>query len=300
MLLKNNLSIVIVSFASNDVIYDCIDSIDPEISIIIVENSNNKKLKDDLERKYKNIRCFLNNTNDGMGAGNNFGLSKIETEYALILNPDVVLENSTIEELINASKEIDQFSIISPIHSNIDYPNYKINKFKNLDKNSNLINVLSVDGYAMLMNIKRIKKILNLENTNFFDENFFMYLENDDLCKRLFKFEESIYVVRSSKIKHLGASGVSKIFKDQIELSRNWHWSWSKFYFKKKHFGFLNAFLEEFPRAVNSIIKIFIYFVAKNNQKKKIYSNRLKGFLNAFLGRPSSYRPIVDIKKLDN
>ena len=121
MISKKNLSIIIVSFASDDVIFDCIETIDKEIDVIVIENSNNIKLKKKLENKFKNVTCFLNNLNSGMGAGNNYGLSKINTEFALILNPDVLLERSTLSEIYSVSKEIDKFSIIAPIHSNKDY-----------------------------------------------------------------------------------------------------------------------------------------------------------------------------------
>ena len=68
-----------------------------------------------------------------------------------------------------------------------------------------------------------------------------MYLENDDFCKRIIENGENIYVVPKSKIKHLGAKAVDKIYAHEVELSRNWHWIWSKFYYNKKHFGFLTA-----------------------------------------------------------
>ena len=77
----------------------------------------------------------------------------------------------------------------------------------------------------MIINLKILKKIDQFKNNNFFDENIFLYLENDDLCKRINKFE-SIYIAPRSKVNHLGASAVNKKYSDQIELSRNWHWIW--------------------------------------------------------------------------
>ena len=85
-------------------------------------------------------------------------------------------------------------------------------------------------------------------SNNYFDENFFMYLENDDLCKRITEINEDILIIPNSKIKHLGGKGVNEKLKDEIELSRNWHWIWSKFYFNKKHFGYSNAFIKGFPK----------------------------------------------------
>ena len=234
-----------------------------------------------------------------MGAGNNYGLSKINTEFALILNPDVLLEKSTLSEIYSVSKEIDKFSIIAPIHSNKDYPNFRLSKFINKKEKSNVLDVISVDGYAMLLNIKRISKVLNIKNSKLFDENIFMYLENNDLCKRLIAKKEKIFVIKSSKIKHLGAKGVSEKFRYQVELSRNWHWAWSRFYFKKKHYGFLNAFFTELPKSLSSLIKL-LYYLISNNKKKIIYLFRLRGFFCSLFGRPSNYRPKINISELEN
>ena len=99
-----NLSVVIVSFHSQEVIHDCIKSISSEIKIIVVENSGDKTVKSILESKYQNVKCILSPQNLGMGAGNNFGLSFVKTDFAFILNPDVVLEKNSIEEIIIASK----------------------------------------------------------------------------------------------------------------------------------------------------------------------------------------------------
>ena len=64
--------------------------------------------------------------NLGMGAGNNLGLKNSLTDFALIINPDVVLENNTIDEMINASKEIESFAVIAPIIKSEININYKL------------------------------------------------------------------------------------------------------------------------------------------------------------------------------
>ena len=85
-----------------------------------------KSFKESIEKKYKNIDCILSKQNLGMGVANNLGLRNIKTDYALILNPDVILENNSISKLIKASKEIDNFVILSPISKDKNLPNYKI------------------------------------------------------------------------------------------------------------------------------------------------------------------------------
>ena len=68
---RQNISVVIVSFKSDQVIERCINSIDEEIEIIVIDNSNSEKFKKKIENKYKNVRCILSSENIGMGAGNN-------------------------------------------------------------------------------------------------------------------------------------------------------------------------------------------------------------------------------------
>jgi len=289
---RQNLSIVIVTYKSEAVVHDCINSIGNDIEIIVVENSNNLIFKENLEKKYSNVSCVLSLKNLGMGAGNNVGIKRVKKNFVLILNPDVVLENSTIDELITTSKNISSYAILAPISSDTNYPNYKT--FKHQKKITDLIKpqmVRSVDGFAMLLNKLKLDRVfLN----KYFDENFFMYLENDDLCKRIIDANEDIYVVPRSKIKHLGGKAVDKKYKDEVELSRNWHWIWSKFYYNEKHFGYLNAFLKGLPKFFSSLIKYFFYLTIGNKFKKKIYLNRASGFFNAAKKKTSWYRPKIN------
>ena len=288
---RQNLTVIIVTFKSENVIHNCIQSIGSDIKILIVDNSNSKEFKENIENKYKNVSCILSEKNSGMGAGNNLGIKKIKTDFAFILNPDIILEPNSIDRLIEESKKLQSFGIISPIEINEDYPNYKLidNSKKNTDTNEPF-KVKSVDGYSMLINLKRLNQI---DNFYYFDENFFMYLENDDLCKRLNKKNENIYIIPKSKIKHLGGQAVNDEYKTEIKLSRNWHWAWSKFYFNKKHYGYIFALLNGLPNFISSISK-FIFYLILNNKKKNIYFKRSMGSINAILGKSSSYRPKIN------
>ena len=289
---RQNLTIVIVTLKSENIIDQCLESIDRSLPVIIVENSDNQKFKNKLESKYRNLKCILTKSNLGMGAGNNIGIKDAKTEFVLILNPDVILEKNTLDEFFVASKQISDFSIMGPLEKT--FPNYGILKEKkndtfSEDKNLNLpFEVKWIDGFAMLLNKKK------LEEEVYFDENFFMYLENTDLCKRVKNKGGSIFIVPKAKINHLSARTVDNKFVNEVEFSRNWHWIWSKFYFRKKHFGFLNAFIDGAPRYCSSLVKFLFYFLINNKKKKKIYFNRASGFYNAYLGKTSWYRPNLE------
>ena len=286
---KQNLSVVIVTFKSDKVIDGCIQSIPKTIEIIVVDNSNSKSLKNRLEKKYSNVKCILSSKNLGMGSGNNLGLKYVNSDFALILNPDLVLYDNAVEQIITKINQNISFGILAPISDNHNYPNYIIKNQKSKNTNINqLLSVDSVDGYAMVLNLKRLDKILG---DNYFDENFFMYLENDDLCKRIVDNGEKIFILPRSKVKHFGGQAVDPKYNYEVELSRNWHWMWSKFYFNKKHYGYSSALIEGFPSFASAIVKCIYYFITNNKVKKNIYLYRAKGYLNALLGKKSLYRP---------
>jgi len=285
---RQNLSIVIVTLKSEKVIHQCIKSLNQNIPIIVVEHSDNKKLKEDLEKKYNNLKCILAKSNLGMGSGNNIGLKAADTDYVLLLNPDVLLEENTIEELFIASQNLNNFSMLAPLEKNFNNYGFLNKKRTNKKLEDSPFEVDFIDGFSMLINKKKFKEI------GYFDEKFFMYLENNDLCKRSRDKGDLIYIVPKSKINHLAAKAVDNKYADEIEYSRNWHWIWSKYYFNKKHYGFLKSFLEGFPRYCSSLVKFLFYLLINNKKKKKIYFNRASGFYNAFLGKTSWYRPNLD------
>ena len=111
----------------------------------------------------------------------------------------------------------------------------------------------------MLFDKKKIEKLIDIKNPNLFDENFFMYLENDDLCKRVRDMNENIYVVPDAKINHFGGKAVNSKYQEEIEYSRNWHWIWSKFYFNKKHYGYFNSIVKISRKFFSALFKSIFY-----------------------------------------
>ena len=191
---SNNLTFVIVTFNSRKVIYDCLNSLPKDFHKLIIENSSDEELKKELEQNYDKTEVVLSK-NIGMGAGNNLGIIRSNTQYVYVLNPDVVLKHDTISNINNSISELDNFAILSPASDNPDYPNYKINlsKSKNND-NSAIKDVEEIDGYSMIIN-----KNFFISNI-FFDEKFFMYLENVDLCLRAKKDSGKLLIIMLSLI----------------------------------------------------------------------------------------------------
>ena len=278
--LEKNITFVLVSFRSGHIIEKCIKSINSGIKVIVVENSNNIFIKKDLEKKFSNVEVIISKENLGYAKGNNLGISKVATQYAFILNPDAILDDNCLYELYKAHVDLKgEFSILAP--NFLDNYGYFSNQRNVLKKK--IFEVDYVKGFAMLVNLKKIsfKKI--------FDENFFLFLEEIDLCRRIKNDGGKIYVIHKSKVQHLAkqASGDSL----NIELCRNWHWMWSLFYYNYKYYGFFIAYKVTIPKLFSSLAKLFIAIILFNRKKFLIHFFRLRGLFNAFLKKPSWLRP---------
>ena len=109
-----DITIVITSFKSDKIIRNCLNSIDRQYQIILVENSNNLELKKSVEQEFSNVECILTGENFGYGKANNIGLKKVKTKYALILNPDTTLEASTLKNFFETTKQVPEFAVMAP------------------------------------------------------------------------------------------------------------------------------------------------------------------------------------------
>jgi GT2 family glycosyltransferase len=285
---KNNFTIVIVTFKSEKVIETCLNSIDQKYEVIIVENSKDASFKKNVESKFPNVKCYLTGSNIGMGSANNIGIKLAKTNYVLILNPDVKLTQNTMVNLTSEIELIDNFAIAAPIEiTDLKKKNYGFFNSSHSKMSDCSFKVDYVDGFAMLFNKSRFKKNI------FFDENIFMYWENVDLCKRTIENNENVYVIPKSEIVHFGAKSVSNKFFNEVEFSRNWHWTWSKFYFNKKHYGYFFALKKANIKLITSIIKYLFFTLTFNSMKKKIYLMRFLGLYNSIIGKKSWYRPNI-------
>ena len=275
---SNDLTVVIVTFKSESKIFSCIDSIPNDLSIIVVENSNNLKFKQNIESIYSNVKCVLSGANKGYAVANNIGLNLVKTKYALILNPDATLNKDTIINFFKSIKIANDFWLVGPAN----------NQSKNLSFRDKIsIEVNNLKGFAIFLNLEKFDKI-------FFDENFFLYFEEIDLCKSVRDKGGKILIFKDVLINHLGASSVEKKQKFELEKNRNWHWMWSSFYFNKKHKGFFLALLIMMPKLISSIVNIIFYQLLLQNVQRDIYLCRMKGVVNSILGKKSWYRPSLD------
>ena len=271
----NELEILTITYKSHKLIEKTLAKINKNFKITVVENLSDKKFKKKIEN-FKNRKCILTGSNLGFGTAFNIGAKKIKSKYILHINPDAFIDNSIIYELYKEANKIKNLGVLSPIETS------KKTEIKRVS-NINVYEVEFVKGFVMMINNVNCKK------TRYFDEKFFLYLEEIDLCTRLKKLKKRICVTPNIFVKHLAGKSHDKKYSQKMEIQRNWHYLWSLFYFNKKHYGLIEAYKVTLKKFISASIKMFFYFLI--NQKKYVkYKYRFLGLLNSYLGRDSKFR----------
>jgi len=272
------LTVVIVTFRSESKILDCISSIGGLAEIIVVENSNNINFKKKLENEFSNLKCILTGENLGYAAANNIGLRSVKTKYALVLNPDTIIDKNAIKRFLESAEKFKDFWLMGPASDQMVELEFGEN---------DLIEVNNLKGFAIFLNLSKF-------NNEYFDERFFLYFEEIDLCKKVKNNNGKIYIDRKIKINHEGSQSVNNLNKFELEKNRNWHWMWSTFYYHKKYKGFFLALIIIFPKLLSAFAKTLIYSILVNKNKRDVYFCRVSGIVNSIAGNKSWYRPSID------
>ena len=284
------LTVIIVTYKTNDeILSNCINSIKKEIKIINVETSNDISHKNKIEKKYENVEVILSGKNLGYGTANNLGLKNIKTRYVLISNPDVEYNKDFFDKLNFYLKGDIEFSVIGPSYND----QTAFQSYGNLDGSLNksefndffLKHVGYVVGCSMLLDTNNI-------NVNF-DENFFLYFEEADFCKRINNNGGNIFTSSKLFITHLGYKGsisTDPRYEIEAEKIRSWHWMWSTFYYHRKHSGYLKAFSLMYGKLIRAFFKMIVFSLLYNKKKQATYYARFSGLFNAMIGKKSWYR----------
>ena len=278
--MNRSVTVVIPSYKSNKKIINHVKSISKKTKIIIVENSQDKKLKDKLEKKNKNVKVILRN-NIGYGNAINHASKLIKTKYFFAINPDTKIYKNTIALLLNSCKKIKKFGAISP--------NLKGNKkiYKKI-----IVEQQTLTGGAMLFNTKIFKRL------NGFDKNIFLYYEDNDYFTKCRLKKYKLFLISNSYHFHKKRSSGSAIFKNKEEKDYSyylsgWHGQWSKFYYYKKYFGYLASLKKCLPSLIINFFQMLLNLLINPKKTKYIYF-KIEGLLVSIFGYSSYKRSKYD------
>lgn len=281
--MNQEVTIIILTYKSKNLTIDYIKKLYKKFKIIIVDNSKDTELEHLIKNSYPNVDIHLI-SNNGYSTQINYGVHFVKTEYFLISNPDVHgIDEINVQNFLKVAKKLDnKFSALGP-----RYVDANPKSIKQSQNDKDIAELRFLSGACMFFYKK------NYDLIGGFDNNFFLYFEENDYCLRSKKFYKN-YQINTIKVYHnVGNSVLSKNeneIKDQQNL-RSWHFVWSKFYYYKKNYGFFYAITFFIPIILRTFFKILLYSLLKDEINYFKYKNRLSGMMSSIKGKKSYKRP---------
>jgi len=211
-------------------------------NVVIVDNASDDDIEAQLQIALPNATLIRNARNLGFGAANNRALETVTTPYALLLNPDCLPTSSFLTNMLQAAEIYPDAAIIAPHlirrdgSPEVSYRWPATHWVSKGPKAEGPCCVGFVCGAVMLLNMAVMKKI------GFFDETFFLYYEDEDLCQRVFLADQQIVLMPYVEITHLSRGSVKGPNPLKSEFIRGYHHAQSKLVFESKYFGAADAF----------------------------------------------------------
>ena len=260
---QKKLSIAVVNYNSGDYLFNCLNSltkVNQEINfdVWVIDNASSDQSFEDAKKKFSNFTFVKNDQNLGFGKAYNQILGKLKTKYILFLNPDSEVLKGTLKEMVQfmeANLDVGVSScLVEKEDGSIDFASHRgfptpyasfLYFFLKDDSLYHLTNkdfskpheVDAISGAFFLVRKNVLDKV------GYFDEDYFLYAEDIDLCFRIKKTGYKIVYVPSTKIIH--HKGISSGIKSHSQ---------------QKSF----ADLETRKKAFNSFYQTMIIFYRKN------------------------------------
>ncbi|MDK2070561.1 glycosyltransferase family 2 protein [Aliarcobacter butzleri] len=291
--MKNiDLSFITINYNSSNLTIKLVDSIisqtvNLDFEIIVVDNASKKEdfqnLCDSLNR-FEQVKIIRNKINSGFASGNMLGVNYALGKYYFFINNDCILLNNTskiLKDFLDFNKDVGlatakvldnngnysssykQFPhLIKQLFGNsiqriISKNRFPSNKIK-LEKNSE---VEVISGSCMFFRKDIFCSIGG------FDTVFFLYCEEEDICKRVWDFGKKVYFIPKAEVFHEAGGSTEKSF----QIEREFYISY--YHLIDKHFNLLEIFLLKLALFIKLFFRIF-----KKKNGFKIFLATIQGF----------------------
>jgi N-acetylglucosaminyl-diphospho-decaprenol L-rhamnosyltransferase len=236
-------TIIIVTYKSAHIVEQALKNIvNKGYPIIIIDNNSNDSLEEFLKQNYQNSQIELIKlaNNVGFSKANNIVLRKTKTKYAFLLNPDAIITENSIENLVKQANKNKNIALAGAFDSRKENPTpQEISQaiighkktIKIINENDDYIETNFICGGYMLLKMAIFEKI------GFLDENLFLYGEDEEICDRVIANNYKIIQVKNSLVYHNEHSATKTnglIEKYYLLYKRYNHMGWSRVYLKRK------------------------------------------------------------------
>lgn len=279
-------TVVVVAYNSAAVIGECLRSLSRAARVIVVDNASTDDTREAARAALPSVEIIENPLNMGYGTANNIGFERSRTPYTLLLNPDAVVEDGTLEKLAAAGKEYPEAAVLAPL---LIGPEGELELYvMGFGETTHRRQETPPDGdmcTGFIMGAAMLWRMDAWRRLGGFDEAIFLYGEDTDLALRATAAGDSMILVPDARVRHLG--GQSEPPSRQARWRKAWHMTWGSLYVMAKHGREREAGNKAWGMIRRHGLKALFYFLVF--RPKRFLGNLARAHAaGAFLkGRPS-------------
>jgi len=222
-------SLVILSFNKRDLTASCLTSIykhvpEKKFEVIVVDNASSDDSVSYIKKHFPKVKLIANQENSGFAGGCNLGAKEAKGEYLLFLNNDALVSDNPLTKMLQVFSSYPKAAIVGGLLANHDGSlqrsfgafytvlnvmyllfageSGELKRFKSQD----IVSTDWVSGGFMM-----VKRDI-FEGAKGFNESYFMYIEDMDLCYRVKKEGYGVYNTPFARVEHLGQGSTNKSF----------------------------------------------------------------------------------------
>lgn len=280
-----DLSIIIISFDTKELLRECLTSVlnqtkGVEFEVIVVDNGSSDTSVEMVKKEFPQIKLIKNKENLGFAKANNQALRQSHGEYVLLLNSDTKIVNNALVKLVNFAESKKDLGIAGPRLLNLnDTPQPSAAPFYTLPVTA--ISLFSGDKFLRQSPSKStpvdwvsgacflIKREV-IEKIGLLDERFFMYAEEMEFCYRAKKAGYQVYFYPQAEVIHLIQGGSSASWQGKQKAI--WGIYRGLIHFYRKHFAPWKLFVLKFLLKAKAVGAWLLGVFTNNRYLKETYA----------------------------
>jgi N-acetylglucosaminyl-diphospho-decaprenol L-rhamnosyltransferase len=233
---SGSVTAIVVTFDSAHALPECLGALQADgVPALVVDNASTDETVAIAEGQGATV--IRNARNEGYGRANNIGARAVDSEFVLIVNPDCIVERGAVAALVDAARRYPDAALFAP---QIVEPSGRVF----YQPRSLLATSLTNPGGKLVLPegeacapffsgacfLIRRDVFLKLGG---FDQNIFLFYEDDDLCRRIADSGAALIYVPQALVRH--GRGRSSGEKPGRIFASRWHQAWSRAYVSRKY-----------------------------------------------------------------
>ncbi len=285
------LSVVLVNYNDRAHLPACLSSLAKAVSglsaeVVLVDNHSSDASPELVRSTFPWVRLIENDKNVGYPRANNIGFRQSRGEYVLFLNTDTVVPGDALAELLAEIKARPELGAVGPalVHQN---GRFQVSFGKRVGFFPEIRQKLILNPYysivlrhsqeprevGWLSGACLLARRVAVEEAGLFDEEFFLYFEDIDLCRRITDQGFKLVVIPAVRVSHIGGAATSaRRWQSRLEYRR------SQLRFYKKHNSLLSLRLLRLYLKL-TILALGLRASTRKDEERKLFREGLRRIL---------------------